>query len=209
MGRYHGVTVLFSLSILLCTSSIVDANEESIPAPDLGPNVRNMPRPKVNDDPEDAWAEWGETTQTRRNPMPKRQHELKPGMDIMKVIGSAMRQEKVLYAYLKPEIATTQKIGQEINSRYFNMMTGGGLACRTWYVHEAGNVKRQIVLKCETLRDGHESKGFLLKQPEVDRVNLDNLDFRPNPKDDDDSDADSEDEIPVAGMDEPGAKQEL
>lgn len=203
--RPHGVVILIVCSVLICSLQNVRADEESIPAPDLGPNVRNMPRPQVNDDPEDAWAEWGETPQTRRNPMPKRQHELKPGMDVMKVIGSAMRQEKVLYAYLKPEIATTQKIGQQISSRYYNMMTGGGLACRTWYVHEVGNVQRQIVLKCETLRDGHESKVFLLKQPEVDRVNLDNLDFRPNPKDDDDSD----DETPVDGVDEPVTKQEL
>lgn len=174
-------------------------------AGDLGPGIRNVPGPKVNDNPEDAWAEWGETEMTRKNPMPRRQRGIEEGMSVHTIIGQAMRQEKVLFAYLLEEAAPTAAMGKMHNSRFYNLMTAGGVACKTWYVHENGKLKRQIVLKCETIRDAHMGKDFMLKMPEVEKVNLDNLDFKPSKGDDDDDD-DDEDE--VSGVAKTGAGNE-
>lgn len=181
--------------------------------PELGPNIKRAERKAVNDDPEEAWEEWGETTQTRRNPMPKKQRGIEPGMDISSILGSVMRQEKVLYAYLKPEYAVNEKIGKAITTRFFTMLNGGGVACQTWYVHSVGQSQRQIVLKCETVRDGHMSKNFLVKQQEIERVSLDNLDFTPKPEPDDEDEEEEEDlkskVAGVAGAGRTGAKLEL
>lgn len=177
--------------------------------PELGPNIRRAKKAVVNDDPEEAWDEWGETTQTRRNPMPRRQRGIEPGMDIESVLGSVMRQEKVLYAYLKAEYATNEKIGKGLTTRFFTMLNGGGVACQTWYVHSVGQAQRQIVLKCETVRDGHMAKNFLVKQTEIERVNLDNLDFTPAPEPDDDDDHDEDDSSStVAGVTGAGRMEE-
>lgn len=185
--------------------------EAAAPQIDLGPNVRKAERPKVNDDPEEAWIEWGETVRSRKNPMPRKQRGIEPGMDIETILGSVMRQEKVLYGYLREDIAKTEKIGKGITSMYFNRLASGSVACQTWYVHHVGAVKRQIVLKCETVRDGHMAKNFMLKQPEIAKVNLDNLDFTPTPDADEDDDDDELSSVAgsatVGGG--AGAKQEL
>lgn len=144
----------------------------------------------LSDDPNEAWDEWGETEQSRKNPMPRRQREIEVGMDINSIIGMAMRQKKVFFAYLKQAASPAAEVGQQIISRYYNLMAAGGVACRLWYVHQQ---QRQVVLNCETLRDGHMGKDFLLTQPEIEKVVLDNLAFTPKPSEDDDDDADNAD----------------
>jgi len=199
------------------TGSVPSVSDEGVDGgyvePELGPNIKRAERAVVNDDPEEAWGEWGETAQSRRNPMPRRQRGIEPGMGIESVLGSVMRQEKVLYAYLKPAVATSEKIGRALTTRFFTMLNGGGVACQTWYVHSVGSSQRQIVLKCETVRDGHMAKNFLVTQAEIERVNLDNLDFTPKPEpddDDDDDDDDISDKVAgVAGAGTTGGKQEL
>ncbi len=128
---------------------------------DLGPNVRNVRGPSVNDDPDEAWAEWGETHISKKNPMPKRQRGIQEGMDINTIMGQADAPGEGIFCYLRPEAAPSEAIGRPDQFALFStLMTAGGVACKLWYVHSVGKAQRQIVIKCETIRDGHMGKDF-------------------------------------------------
>lgn len=190
LSARHVFAVLLCFALLIsCTFG--EANEPI--APDLGPNVRYAEKPEVNDDPDEHWEEWNES-KGHKNRFPKRQGAIEAGMHIEQIIGKTMRQEKVLYAYLKDSIVVSESIGNQIKNQYFNLMRAGGIGCNLWYVHNVGKTRRQIVLKCETLLDGHLSKDFLVTRPEIQKVVLDNLDFLPK-KDTDDDDEDDDAQV--------------
>lgn len=185
-------TLVAALCIALFFSYVSCEDSEAI-VPDLGPNVRNAERAVVNDDPEEPWEEWNES-KGHKNRFPKKRVGIEEGVPIESIIGGVMRQEKVLYAYLKESVAVNAKIGRDITAQYSHQMKAGGIGCNMWYVHNVGTSQRQIVLKCETVLDGHQSKNFLVTRPEIEKVVLDNLDFKPK-VDDDDDEEDDEDSV--------------
>ncbi|CAN8061331.1 unnamed protein product [Agarophyton chilense] len=144
-----------------------------------------------NDDPSKAWEEWGETEETRKNPFPRRQRKIEMGMDINTIMGMAMKQPKVLTAVLTPQYGSEEKTGQIVTQKFRNQLAAAGIGCRLWFVPQG----RQVIANCETIRDGHMAKDYMISQPEIMRTVIDNVPFtpKPTPSDDDDDDDDDDD----------------
>lgn len=146
-----------------------------------------------NDDPNKAWDEWGETEQSRKNPFPRRQRKIEVGMDIHTIMGMAMKQPKVVSAVLSEQFGSNEQIAQMVTQKFRNQLFAAGIGCRLWFVPNG----RQVVANCETIRDGHMAKDYMVSQPEIIRTVLDNVPFTPRPTpndDDDDGDDDEQDD---------------
>lgn len=137
------------------------------------------------DDPNAAWEEWGETEHSRR--IPRRQREIKPGMDIRSVMGMVMKQQKTFSSFVVPASIPSQLDRDKLISRFRSKLVAGGVQCRMWFLPDS----RQLVITTESVLDAHNAKDFLLKQPDIERVVLDNVQFTP-PANDMDDDLDSD-----------------
>lgn len=156
-----------------------------------------------NDDPNKAWEEWGESEKSRRNPFPKRQRNIEVGMDINTIMGMAMRQPKVVLAVLSEEYGSTESVGQAVTAKFKNQLAAAGIGCKLWFVLQG----RQVVANCETIRDGHMAKDYMIRRPEIIRTVLDNVPFTPRPSsfdDDDDEEDDRDDEQRISNAESVG-----
>lgn len=180
------IAIVFALFASLSHAQKSSADE----LPPIRTEVRyEQSKESKNDDPEEAWEEWDETETTRKNPFPKRQRPIGVGMDVNAILGMAMKQPKVVTAVLSATHATSDTIGNLITQKYRNQMAAAGIGCRLWYVPKG----RQVIANCESIRDGHAAKDYMIRQHEIIRTVLDNVPFTPVPvKDDDDDDDDDE-----------------
>lgn len=178
--------VLISLLFLAANASIPD---DSLPP--IRTEVKYLEDTEQrNDDPNKAWEEWGETEQSRKNPFPRRQRKIEVGMDIHTIMGMAMKQPKVVSAVLSEQFGSNEKIAQMVTHKFRNQLAAAGIGCRLWFVPNG----RQVVANCETIRDGHMAKDYMVSQPEIIRTVLDNVPFTPRPTPDDDDDDDDDDD---------------
>lgn len=188
----NAITIAFAITILLQNSIHAADSSAAGDLPPVRTEVKYLEdKEKRNDDPKEAWEEWGETTESKRNQFPRRQREIKPGMDIHTIMGMAMRQPKVVTAVLTEEIGSSQSVGQMVTTKFRNQMNAAGIGCKLWFVPQG----RQVIANCETIRDGHMAKEYMVMQPEIMRTVIDNIPFTPKPRpDDDDDDDDDEDD---------------
>lgn len=187
------VTMPILPSVLLILTIFLVVSAEDLDLPPIRTEVRYTKDKEVKeDDPNQAWEEWGETDQSRKNPFPRRQREIKVGMDINAIMGMAMRQPKVVTAVLTPEFGSSEQIGQMVTQKFRNQMAAAGIGCRLWFVSQG----RQVVANCETIRDGHMAKDYMILQREIMRTVIDNVPFtpKPTPDDDDDDEDDGDDD---------------
>lgn len=186
---------VFSLTfLLLLTPTLSDSGASSQgDLPPIRTEVKFQESATIkSDDPEEAWEEWGETRETRKNPFPRRQRKIEPGMDINTVMGMAMRQPKVVLAVLSEQFGANKRIGDLTTIKFKNQLAAAGVGCQLWFVLQG----RQVVAKCDTIRDGHMAKDYMIRQPEIIRTVLDNVPFTPRPSalDDDEDDDDDDDD---------------
>ena len=204
MGWQHKVHVVFLLIFCsLAALSFSEAGDVDSDLPPIRTEVKYVDnKEKHSDDPESAWEEWDETPETKKNPFPKRQRKIEVGMDINSIMGMAMRQEKVVTAVLTKEYGSDQKVGSYVTQKFRNQMAAAGIACRLWFVLQG----RQVIARCETIRDGHMCKDYMIRQHEIMRTVIDNVPFTPRPAhlDDDEEDEDEDDEEDS----EPASKRE-
>lgn len=183
------VLLVFSCLINFCQVCYADASDSDLPP--IRTEVKYEERKeKRSDDPENAWAEWDETPETRKNPFPKRQRKIEVGMDVNSIMGMAMRQEKVVSAVLTEEFGSSEKVGQLVTQKFKNQMGAAGIACRLWFVAKG----RQVIARCDTIRDGHMCKDYMIRQREIMRTVIDNVPFTPRPEGLDDDDEDDEED---------------
>lgn len=184
--------VFFSM-LLISTFLLLSVFANDSDMPPINTEVKYTEEKEVKqDDPNKAWEEWGETDETKKNPFPRRQREIKAGMDVHSIMGMAMRQPKVVTAVLTPEFGSSERIGGLVTQKFRNQLAAAGIGCRLWFVP----VGRQVIANCETIRDGHMAKEYMVMQREIMRTVIDNVAFTPKPTSDDDDDDDDEDDSP-------------
>lgn len=191
--------VFITALALFCQSGLSKDTDSAGSEGDLPPirtDVKYMEDTEdKNDDPNKAWEEWGETAESRRNPFPRRQRKIEMGMDINTIMGMAMKQPKVVLAVLGEQHGSSERVGQLVTAKFRNQLAAAGIGCKLWFVLQG----RQVIANCETIRDGHMAKDYMIRQPEVVRTVLDNVPFTPRPSSLDDDDEDDEDDDDNSG----------
>lgn len=189
---------LLSLVLLcshLCASCVGETSpssdtekygERSVAEPrNPGEPVSTAPSRKLSDDPTDVWEEWDESEHSRK--VPRRQRQIEPGMNIRTVMGMVMKQQKTFWSFVAPAFISSGMEGQKLISRFRSKLLAGGVHCKMWFAPNSP----QLMITTESVLDAHNAKDFLLRQPEIERVVLDNVPFTPGPNlihEDDDSD---------------------
>lgn len=181
--------VLLSFIFYSCSILNVYGTDAGDDLPPIRTEIKYEEGERKVDDPENAWDEWGESDDSRHNSFPKRQRDIKEGMNINSVLGMAMKQPKIVTAVLTPESGRNEETGQRVTQKFRDQLAAAGIGCRLWFVLQKG---RQVVANCETIRDGHMAKDYMIRQPEIMRTVLDNVPFTPVPDDDDDDDDDKD-----------------
>ncbi|GAB0491769.1 hypothetical protein MMPV_003024 [Pyropia vietnamensis] len=138
-----------------------------------------------SDDPTDAWAEWGETPESRRSGVRRRQRPIEAGMNVDALLGMAGKATKLFFTTLHPGVATTEDEALALGSRYRNMLAAGGVTASFFADGKGG-----LICQAGSFRDAVNAKDFLIRQPEVALVALDAAKFTPLPPEDDDDDDD-------------------
>lgn len=137
------------------------------------------------DDPADAWAEWGETPESRRSGVRRRERPIEAGMNVDALLGMAGKTTKLFFTTLHPELVATDDEALALGGRYRNMLAAGGVTA-TFFADGKGG----LICQAGSFRDAVNAKDFLIRQPEVALVALDAAKFTPLPPEDDDDDDD-------------------
>lgn len=150
---------------------------------------QKQPQPE-EDDPTQAWNEWDETPELKKRQPARRVRGVQPGMDIHAIMSQMDKKEKIYFAHVGD---MTPKQGQALVDRYAQMLAAGGVLAQLFYVPDS----KQIVVKCQSVRDAFVSKDFFVRQPEILKVILDGMPHTPlpKPKDDDDDDDEEKSEL--------------
>ncbi|KAK1869053.1 hypothetical protein I4F81_011535 [Pyropia yezoensis] len=119
--------------------------------------------PSDMDDPTDAWAEWGETPESRRSGVRRRRERpIEAGMNVDALLGMAGKTTKLFFTTLRPGVAANDKDALALGARYRNMLAAGGVTA-TFFADGKGG----LICQAGSFRDAVNAKDFLIRQPEA------------------------------------------
>lgn len=134
----------------------------SVAAPATADGEAPPPPASDMDDPADAWAEWGETAESRRSGVRRRQRPIEAGMNVDALLGMAGKTTKLFFITLQPGVAATADEAVALGGRYRNMLAAGGVTA-TFFSDGKGG----LICQAGSFRDAVNAKDFLIRQAEV------------------------------------------